>query len=506
MHERAHRLIVIALVVAVATLLSGCGPRTDTDRTKVVESPARDVSAWVTSADGESRLADLAPDDAIDPGVIVTADRDSARQTIDGFGAAVTHSSAALLMAMSAPERDALLRELFDPDGEVRLNVVRVPFGGSDFVAEPAYTFNDLPPGEEDWDLDRFSTDADEAALRPALREILAISPEVRVIASPWSPPAWMKDSGSLEGGRLRDEDRVFETYASYLHRAVEEYAAAGVPVQALTVQNEPQAAYPDGYPGTDMPVADQIRLIRALGPMLEGSGTGILAYDHNWSLHPSDAAASADPEPEYPTEVLASDAAPWVSGVAFHCYSGDATRQSALHEQFPGTPIHVTECSGSHAPDEAPEQIFAGTLSWQARNLLVASLGNWASSVLTWNLVLDPDGGPHIGGCGTCTGVVTVAPDGAVTRNAEYYVLAHAARWVPRGSTTLNTATEGDSALSHTGFRTPSGSVVLLVYNDADDAVDTAVQVGEVRSAVTIPGRSLVTVQVRSAAFLPAS
>ena len=495
-----NRAIVLAAATTVAVALVGCGPASEFEGT--IERDA-DAAAWVTSADGAHLLEDLEPTDGSDPDETITADPDSARQTIEGFGAAVTHSSAGLLMQLSPSERHRLLEELFDPDGDVRLSVIRVPFGGSDFVAEPAYTYDDRPDGEEDWDLEYFSTGADEEALRPVLREILAIAPEVQIIASPWSPPGWLKDSGSLEGGRLRDDDRAFETYASYLLRAVEEYAAAGVPIHYLTVQNEPQAGNPNGYPGTDMPADAQIRLIRTLGPLLEDNRTGtrLLAYDHNWSLHPSDATGD-DGETEYPTEVLSSDAAPWVAGVAFHCYYGEATRQSALHDRFPDTPIHVTECSGSHAADESPEQIFAGTLSWQARNLLVASLGNWASTVLTWNLALDPSGGPHIGGCSTCTGVVTIGPDDDVSRNAEYYVLAHAARWVPRGSTTLNTADDGDSPLSHTGFLTPSGAVVLLVYNDSEATVTTRVSVESVDTDVAIPARSLVTVQIRSSTF----
>ena len=429
-------------------------------------------------------------------------DPNSGRQRIEGFGAALTHSSADLLAGMPAASRDALLEELFDPDGDVRLNVLRVPFGGTDFVSEPAYTYNDIPPGEEDWDLARFSTGADEASLRPLLRQILAISPDLQIIASPWSPPAWLKDSGSLVGGRLRDDDRVYDTYARYLVRALQEYAAAGVPIRYLTVQNEPQARYPGGYPGTDMPVADQIRLIEVLGPMLAESGleVDVLAYDHNWSLHPADAAAGPGeaPETEYPADVLASSAGEWVGGVAYHCYSGDASRQSALHDQFPDIPIFVTECSGSHAPDDNSQAIFGTTLAWQARNLLLASLGNWASTVLTWNLALDPSGGPHIGGCETCTGVVTVDDAGAVTRNAEFYVLAHASRFVPRGSIALNTAEQGDSPLSHTGFRTPSGALVVLLYNDSPESRTTRVSVGSTDTLLDVPGRSLVTLEIR--------
>ncbi|GAB2463291.1 glucosylceramidase [Conyzicola lurida] len=431
----------------------------------------------------------------------MTIDTDSARQTVEGFGAALTHSSARLLTEMPAAARSDLLHELFAPDGPTRLSVIRVPLGGSDFVAEPAYTYDDLPAGEEDWDLERFSTSADDDELRPVLREILDISPELRIVASPWSPPAWLKDSGRLDGGRLRDDDRAYSAYAEYLVRAVEESAAAGVPIDYLTVQNEPQARYPDGYPGTDMPVADQVRLIEELGPLLEerAPDARILAYDHNWSLHPADAADGA--ATDYPAEVLRSGAAQWVAGVAYHCYAGEPTRQSALYDEFPAASVHVTECSGSHAEGDSPEKIFSDTFGFQSRTLLIGSLGNWASTVLTWNVVLDAAGGPHIGGCETCTGVVTAGTDGGFSRNAEYYVLAHAARFVPPGSTAVNTAGDAGSPLSHTAFRTPDGSIVTLVFNDATEARETRVVAGETEATVRLPGRSLVTVVMAPAA-----
>ncbi|WP_344067243.1 glycoside hydrolase family 30 protein [Microbacterium pumilum] len=431
---------------------------------------------------------------------LVRVDPTSARQVIGGFGAALTHSSAAVLEGMPESSRNALLRELFDPAGDVRLTVLRIALGGSDFVVDPAYTYDDMPAGEEDWDLEHFSTAADDVSLRPLLRRILEISPELTIIASPWSPPAWLKDSGRLDGGQLRDDDRAYTTYATYLSRAVADYSAAGIPIDFLTVQNEPQARFPDGYPGTDLPVRDQVRLIDALGPLLDRSEprTEILAYDHNWSLHPADAEGVSDPETEYPSDVLTSSAAPWVDGVAYHCYAGDASRQSELHDRFPSVGIYVTECSGSHGPDEDGDHIFSNTLAWQARNLLIASLGNWASTVMTWNLALDPVGGPHVGGCATCTGVVTVDDTGSVTRNAEFYVLAHAARFIPPGSTALNTAEEGDSALSHTAFRTPSGTVVLL-FNDAPDPRMTKVIVGSTETHLNIPGRSLITLRFGS-------
>jgi len=469
------------------------------------------VEVWATSLNREFSTTYgswIEPDNSTNPAdATLRLDTRSTRQTFNGVGAALTHSSAAMLATVADDERAALLEELFAPDGPVRLGVLRIPFGGSDFVAEPAYTYNDVPDGETDWNLDGFSTAADDATLRPILREILAIAPDLQIIASPWSPPAWLKDSGSLVGGRLLTDDRAAPTYARYLVRAVEEYAATGIPISAITVQNEPQARTPDGYPGADIPVEDQVAIISTLGPALRDAGlsTRIFAYDHNWALGPGDVASTRegdDPEYEYPSDVLRSAASPWVAGVAYHCYSGDAGRMLQLHNDFPSSDLWVTECSGSHGEDDSSAQIFASTLSWQTRNLVIASLNNWASTVLTWNLALDSDGGPHLGGCTTCTGVVTIGSDGTVTRNAEYYALAGVGRFAPRGAEVLDTTMDpaADTALPHVSLRNPDGSVVVLVFNDSDEArtIDVAITGSEEYSATAraeVPGRTVATV-----------
>lgn len=498
----AAALVAVALVVVVVLLTRTTDDRAPDDG----QAPAvRRAEVWTTTADGAQRLertgtVDPAPEPAgPTPGAVVTVDPDDRGQEVTGFGAALTLSSASLLLAMPEDDRRALLTELFDPAGPVRLSVLRVALGGSDFVPEPATTYDDLPPGGTDRDLEQFSSVGDEP-VRALLREIRVLAPDLLVVASPWSPPAWLKDSGSLEGGRLLDDDRAYATYAAYLVRAVQEWAAAGVPVDALTVQNEPQARHPDGYPGTDMPVADQVRLLDALGPALEEAGLDpvVLAYDHNWALHPADAASTpegADPEADYPLRVLRSDAARWVSGVAFHCYSGDASAQEAVRDEFPDAAIWVTECSGSHAEGTPPEQVFADTLGWQSRNLLVGSLAHGASVVLTWNLALDPDGGPHVGGCDTCTGVVTV--DGAeATPDAERDVLAHAARFLPRGSVRVGSSSTAGDATTQVAFRTPAGATVLIAHHDGDGA-DVVVEDDGVRYPVRLAARSLTTVVI---------
>jgi glucosylceramidase len=274
--------------------------------------------------------------------------------------------------------------------------------------------------------------------------------------------------------------------------RFIKAYARAGVPIDAVTVQNEPQNRNPSGYPGMDMPVAQEAKLIEALGPALKQAGlrTKILGYDHNWSEHPNDVANTPpgeDPETEYPTLLLQSDASRWIAGTAFHCYSGDASRQSLLHDAFPAKDVYFTECSGSHGETDTPEQIFAGTLGWHADNLIIATARNWAKTMVNWNLALDPAGGPHNGGCGTCTGVITVGPGDTFSYNAEYFTLGHAARFVKPGAARI-ASSEGAA------FRNRDGSIALIVHNTTDAARPVRVGTGSRSAAYTLPPGALAT------------
>lgn len=440
--------------------------------------------------------ADVAPAVATDD-LDIAVDLGATQQVVRGFGAAMTHSSAELLAMMPDDARHDLLLELFSPDGPVRLSTLRVPVGASDFIPGQPFTFDDVGEGETDWELDRFDLAPDREHLLPILQQVMAINPDLSIIASPWSPPAWLKTSRSLEGGRLLDEDRAYATYAEYLVRFVEGYEEAGVRVQYLTVQNEPQFRHPDGYPGTDMPYWQAAKLIDQLGPRLRqrGLATEILGFDHNWELSPGDAAstpAGEDPAFQYATDLLRSDASEWIAGTAFHCYYGDPAAMSRLWEQFPDQQLWVTECSGSHAADTPPDQVFADSLAWQSEHLMIASLRNRASAVLTWNLALDPTGGPHHGGCSTCTGVVTIGGDASVIRNAEYAVLAHVARFVPVGSTRVDSTL---SDLPNVAFRTPTGRTVVVIWNPSDASRPTVVGDGQATVHVEVAARSLATV-----------
>jgi glucosylceramidase len=450
--------ICLALLIALAALLPAAAPAGG--------GPAR---VWLTTGDRASLLAEQ-PADALGAPApdapTISIDQAHSYQRIEGLGASITDSSAHLLA--HSPRRDAIMRSLFDPRAGLGLSYLRQPMGASDFVAGPHYTYDDVPAGETDFALRRFSIAHDRAEILPLLRQARALNPALKVMATPWSPPAWMKTSGSLIGGRLIDDPRIYRAYARYFVRFVQEYRRAGVPIDAITLQNEPQNRAPSGYPGMDLRDDEEARLAVAVGRELQRAGlrTKILGYDHNWALHPNDVGPPQDPaNPEYARSLLSDPGAHrYLAGTAFHCYSGDPERQSALHDLFPQKDVYFTECSGTLSGD--PATTFPDTLHWHTRFLTVGAVRNWAKTVITWNLALDPAGGPHNGGCDTCIGVVTVHPaTGEATPTADYYVLGHVTRFIRPGAVRIGSTIAGNAW--NVAFRNPDGSIVLLVVND---------------------------------------
>jgi len=444
---------------------------------------------WLTTADGTYKPTDMGeiPFGTGQPTVpTVVVDPSRTFQTMDGFGGAITDSSAAVLYRMSPAARAAAMRMLFDPRTGDGLSYLRQPIGGSDFVATAPYTYDDMPAGATDYPQRHFSIAHDEAEILPLLREAKRLNPRLQIVASPWSPPAWMKTGDSLIGGRLIDTPRIYHSYALYLTKFIEAYRSQGVTVNTITVQNEPQNRTPSNYPGTDMSAAQEEKVIEALGPMLRAAGlrTQILAYDHNWSEHPNDIASTPPDETmdtnDYPQEVLSSPAARWVSGTAYHCYYGDPSAMTTLHDEFPAKDIYLTECSGSQSSD--PANTFSDTLKWHARNLIIGSPRNWAKTVINWNVALDPSGGPHVGGCGNCTGILTIGPGDKVTPDAEYYTLGHLSRFVQPGAVRIASTSFGTTGwngeVMDVAFRDPDGTTVLVAHNEI--VFDTGVNLGD--------------------------
>jgi len=468
--------------------------------------PAPAARVWVTSPDRAELMHDrgtVAFGTGPSGELTITVDPSRTYQSMDGFGASITDSSAAVLYRLDPAAREQAMRSLFDPVRGIGVSALRQPIGSSDFTDEPHYTYDDMPPGQTDFALAHFSIAHDRAQILPLLRRARALNPRLTVIATPWSPPAWMKTTDSLVGGRLKDDPRVYAAYARYFVKFVQAYRAAGVPVDYLTVQNEPQNRTPNGYPGMDLPVAQEVKLIEAVGPALRAAGlrTRILAYDHNWTTHPGDVASTPpgeDPETDYPYEVLASPAARWVAGTAYHCYSGDPSAQTALHDAYPDKGIWFTECSGSHGPTDPPAKFFRDTLTFHARNVTIGTTRNWAKTAITWNIALDSTGGPHNGGCDTCTGLLTLEADGTVSTNAEYYTIGHLSKFVRPGAVRIASTSFGTTGwngqIMDVAFRNPDGSTALVVHNENDDPRTFAVAVGGRSFDYTLPGGALAT------------
>lgn len=510
-------MVILLAAATAAPAVHGAAAAAGPVQSDGVSRTAVAAHAWVTTPDGQLEFSDqgTVPFTTAKPDQLtISIDPSRTFQTMQGFGASLTDSSAAVLYRLDKPARDAAMVQLFDPQRGDGLSYLRQVIGSSDFVATSShYTYDDLPAGQTDYAMRHFSVAHDLVQILPLLRQARALNPQLQILASPWSPPAWMKTNGSLVGGSLIDSPRIYQAYALYFVKFIQAYERAGVPIDTVTVQNEPQNRNPSGYPGMYMSAEQQAAFITVLGPALQAAGlsTKILAYDHNWSMHPGDIASTPPgqtPETEYPTLVLSDPAAArWISGVAYHCYYGDPSRMTTFHQQFPNQAIYFTECSGSHGATDTPAQTFRGTLTWHARNLTIGTTRNWAQTVITFNLALDPSGGPHLGGCGLCTGVITVGPGQTVTTNAEYYTLGHLSRFVKPGAVRIASTSFGTTGwngqIMDVAFRNPDGSTALVVHNENDNPRSFAVSVGGHSFQYALPGGALATFTWPASPFL---
>jgi glucosylceramidase len=346
------------------------------------------VSAWVTTGDRSLLLArqtDLHFNSvAVDSSIpVIEVDYGREFQSVVGWGAAMTDASAYLIHTkLDTQQREALLQELFGPEPGIGLSFVRIPMGASDF-SQSHYSYDDRPKGETDSTLAHFSIDVDRPEKIPLLKRALAINPELRLVGSPWSAPGWMKSSGSLIKGTLLPQ--FHSAFAEYFRRWIEAYEAEGLPIFAITLQNEPHFE-PGNYPGMRLSPVQRAAIIgEYVGPLFKrrSISTQIWDWDHNWD------------EPGSPLAVLADTVARrYVAAVAWHCYAGDISAQTQVHERHPDKDTYFTECSGGQwAP------IWADNLRWNVSKMVIGNARGWAEGVALWNLALDEKYGPHLGG-----------------------------------------------------------------------------------------------------------
>jgi glucosylceramidase len=397
-------------------------------------------------------------------------------QTLEGVGASFTDSAAWLVWEKLTPaQRNQLMQDLFSPQG-IHLSFLRQPMGATD-LALSNYTYDDLPPGDTDPDMTQFSIAHDQAYIIPTIKAALAANPQMKVLALPWSPPAWMKTSESTNGGTLNTE--YFSPLSKYFIKFIQAYEANGIPINYVAVQNEPLYET-GGYPTMFMTPLDEGNFIaRYLGPALAAqrfqnrgwnfarqntsaadATPGIFGYEHNWD------------NPLYPELLLRNpEVRPYLAGISFHCYAGSvADAQNAIHNLQPGTPIWFNECTGGYyAPN------FATNLPNMVESDVIDVLRNWAKNVTLWNMDLDENGGPTVqNGCTDCRGVVTIdtsTTPATIERNVEYYVLGHLSKYTQTGAYRIDSNTFGSGSVEDVAFKNPDGSIAVVVLNSASNA-----------------------------------
>ncbi|WP_238650294.1 glycoside hydrolase family 30 protein [Paenibacillus piscarius] len=415
--------------------------------------------------------------------VTVTVDIDPGRtyQEMDGFGASFTDSAAYLIhQVLGEDQRTEVMRKLFDPQQGIGLSFLRNPMGASDY-ARTVYSYNDLPEGGSDPELAGFSIAHDEADIIPLVQQALKLNPELKLMASPWSAPGWMKTSGSMIAGRLKPE--YYGVYAEYFVRYIQAYAAYGLPVYAVTVQNEPLYE-PQHYPSMLMLPEEQREFITDyLKPAFRqyGLAAKIFCYDHNWD------------RPDYPLSVL-EGAASEVDGVAWHWYGGAAAAQSEVLAAYPEHEVHFTEGSGGEWIPPF-EQAFSNVMRTG-----IEILRNHSRSFVLWNLALDEQNGPTVPGFGesTCRGVVTVNQQTReLTYTLDYYALAHFSKVIrPRAVRLASDASR--EHLRSVAFRNSDGTLAAVLFNDSDAEETVSVRLaGEALLTLTIAAKGAVSVKV---------
>ncbi|MGA5702935.1 ricin-type beta-trefoil lectin domain protein [Peterkaempfera bronchialis] len=413
-------------------------------------------------------------------GVNVTVDQNTRYQQFTGGGASFTDTAAWLLNssgALSAATRTDVMKKLFDPGTGIGLSFLRNPMGASD-LARTGYTYDDVPAGQSDPNLNSFSIAHDLADVLPLTKQARQLNPGLTVMASPWTAPAWMKDSGSLNGGWLKAEH--YGAYAQYFVKYLQAYQAQGVPVNYVTVQNEPTCC--SGYPsmswnGSGLNYFTKTNLL----PALHGAGlsTKVLALDWNWDLWSGYGAPVVD------DAAIRNDSL--FGGIAWHGYGGDVSQQTTVHNQYPSVDAFDTEHSGgTWIADQQREDM---------RNIIDYTR-NWGKSVTKWSLAVDQNMGPHYGGCGTCTGLVTVhngdSRSGQVDYTVEYYTMGHLTKFVQPGAYRIASTASG--TVPNVAWLNPDGSKALVAWNDSGSTQTLRVNWGGQSFAYTLPARTSAT------------
>lgn len=441
--------------------------------------PTGGVEAFTTTASKSMLMKTIEAEDirsASDKSLTITIDNTTRYQSMEGFGPAITGSAAYNLLKMNASERDRLLREAFHPTEGLGYNYVRISIGCSDFSLRE-YTWCDQEG------LEFFAVHPDDSQyLFPVLREILAINPDVKIIAAPWTAPLWMKiDRYSNKpydkwaGGKLNPD--YYDEYAQYLVMWVEEMELNGFKIESITPQNEP--LHDGNSASTYMSWEQQRNFIKNhLGPAFEAAGldTKIWIYDHNFDVTDFVKNIYADKE-----------ASKYVEGSAWHAYGGSSSALAQIYKADPTKSIYFTEQSiGTWCPN------FGDNLLWHIREVCLGTINNYCRAVVLWNFMLDAERGPNRpGGCTTCYGFVDCDASysySTLTFRSHWYAIGHMSKVVKRNAVRIKCS----GSVTASAFENPDGTIAAVMLNDSEDDKQVVVKSPKGDFVVTLAARSV--------------
>ena len=418
----------------------------------IYSSAFSQIKVYQTSGDS-IRLRDMGDAQIIGNtvGAMLVLDANTTFQTIDGFGFAVTEGSAEAIRTLSAADQTKILTEIFDPVKGNGVSIARISLGASD-LSSSCYSYDE----NDDASLSKFSLNGpDLDNLIPVLKQIKAINPNIKFLATPWSAPRWMKFNNDWVGGYLRNN--LYDAYANYFMKYLAAMKAQGLNIWAISIQNEPTNN--TNGPSMQMSSSDQKTFVNNyFGPKLRASefkDVKIIVYDHNCD------------NTAYPIDVLSNS--DYADGAGFHLYKGDISALSTVHNAVPSNKrLYFTEQSSPPTTD------FVGDLIWHGINITVGSLNNWASGVLEWNLASYSNWDPnsHTGSaCSNCQGALTIDQGKIIKRKLAYYTISHFSKFVKPNAKRIKIS-GGKSGLYAVAFINPDGSGALVTQTDGGSKV----------------------------------
>ncbi|MFY1669439.1 lectin [Plantactinospora sp. WMMB334] len=486
-HPVPVRLLALCLTAAGTVAMAVAGPQ------PAAYAANEPVNVWLTStSDSGGRTVSRGLQQqspiafaASSPGAThtITVNENTRYQQFEGGGASITDTTAYLFRGgpISAATRDTVMRRLFSPTDGIGLSFVRNPIGASD-LSQPGHVSLD----DTCCDLNDFGANGYDTNVRLLTAQAKQLNPALRVKGVPWSAPGWMKDNGRMDQmGWLKWE--YYPTYAQYFVKYVQSYQAAGIPVDYVSVQNEPnccQAGNPTAmnYPGMSWNSSGLLEFTRNhLLPAFRAAGITTKVMVHDWNYGDWGQIGSG----------IVADAAlrddPLFAGIAWHGYAGSPSVGSQVHTQYPSVRQFSTEHSGGTWIGNQHNEDLADIVNYTR---------NWSGSIVKWSLALNQHMGPHNGGCDVCTGLVTVQEGGAragqVDYTIEYYTTGHLTKFVRPGAYRIDSTANG--TVPNVAWINPDGSKALIAHNGGTGSQSIRVVWGGQSFAYTLPARTTAT------------